>query len=193
MFYCQSSPVEWIMSILRSLAGHLAGLLAQLGLNIASLAMNRLLYSIFTFSRFPTLSLPPNKKGSKAFLCQSWSLRRRPLNHFVAATRKSGLGLGRKIGTRHRWSWNPPKLRWIPRSSHFSSSQSTIQTGSRPDSPVQLWTRHSFRKIMNWSFRHNCNIKRSHHLRTMIAQGRQWRKIKKKHQAIKKRKMENNV
>ena len=98
----------------------------------------------------------------------------------MAAARISGLGLGRKIGTRHRWSWNPPKLRWIPRSSHFSSSQYTIQTGSRPDSPVQLWTRHSFRKIMNWSFRHNCNIKRSHHLRTMIAQGRQRRKIEEK-------------
>ena len=67
MFYCQRSPVEWIMSILRSLAGHLAGLLVQLGLNIASLAMNRLLYSIFTFSLFPTLFVAANKKDQSLF------------------------------------------------------------------------------------------------------------------------------
>ena len=119
-------PVAWIISILRSLVGHFAGLLLLLGLNTASLAMNRLLYSMIM------ISLLTSTKHK--FLLETMEKDQRPFfvgrcatGHWCtldrAATRKSGAGRHQ----RHHRSWNPTKPRRV----------SPLAT-TRPRNPLNL-------------------------------------------------------
>ena len=136
-------PVAWIMSILRSLVGHFAGLLFPpnfagllfpphfaglllplLGLNTASRAMNRLLYSII-------ISLDPPFYTKHKFFLKRQRKDQRPFFARVGRgagewllVHLGGLPLGnRHHSPRHGTVMKSHEARSVSPPSHYSSSQ----------------------------------------------------------------------